>query len=184
MNFIDPDKDVLKNTIIKLRDSNRIYSIAEHIPLTLRKDHFPMPLNNPEKTSKYFFTKLQDGSIKNINEQDSRGWGYLHYAAARNNTEIIQKLIDIGAKIDLLNEDLETPISLAIHLENIEATKLLLKYKADLNCYDKTGIHILRRAEITKNKELCELLNLENRKKITDIYKEINIRAYIRQRIR
>lgn len=137
----------------------------------------PKDLNNiannsfeeTETSSEKFLELLNNGEI-NIMQKDSFGWGYLHYAAARNNSDIIKALIKKGANIEEKSIDMETPLLVAVIFENISAIKTLLKYDANKYIHDKDGNHLLYIAKIQNNKELNNVLNLENEMKNINIF--------------
>ena len=51
-----------------------------------------------ETSSEKFLELLNNGEI-DIMKTDKFGWGYLHYAAARNNSDIIKALIKKGYNV-------------------------------------------------------------------------------------
>ena len=122
-----------------------------------------------ETSSEKFLELLNNGEI-DIMKTDKFGWGYLHYAAARNNSDIIKALIKKGANIEQKTTEMETPLLIAVIFENISAIKTLLKYGANKYVYDQNGNHLLYIAKIQKNKELNNVLNLENEMKNINIF--------------
>ncbi len=65
-------------------------------------------------------------------------WGGRRYvpildAASQKNTQILKLLIKAGAKLEDVNEDLQTPLSVAVVNKNVEAVRVLIEAGADLN---------------------------------------------------
>jgi ankyrin repeat protein len=125
------------------------------------------------------FLDIMNDKKFDINETDSNKWGYLHYAAARNNSEIIDVLLKKGANIEEKNIDGKTPLYIAIMFESLDAIKILLENGANKNVYDNIGHHLLYSAELRKNEEINKLLNLEEEKKSINIYENSYITKLI-----
>lgn len=159
-----PDKHFLENISLIPKDVNNIMHTT---------------FKETEKTSTKFLEILNNGEI-NVNEADVYGWSYLHYAAVRNNSEIIEALLAKGADIEARNIDMETPLFLAVHFENIEAVRTLLKHNANKDVVNKLGNHLLYIAKRLRNKDINSVLNLETEEKVIDIYKNEVIEKMIK----
>jgi ankyrin repeat protein len=68
-----------------------------------------------------------------LNLMDEIGKGALHYAVEGENYKLVTWLLDIGAKVDLHNDEIagETALSLAARRNYPELVELLLKHGAD-----------------------------------------------------
>lgn len=150
----------------------RFVKLASLIPNRQTEERQTATSANPDiQTLEEFHKKLTDGTIKNVNETDYCGWGYLHYAAARNNVDAINMLLKFGADVNLASKEKETPLYISVVFENLEAVNALLKGNANVNTYDALGSHLLFIAEIQRNEKLNEILNLNQRKQTVDIYR-------------
>jgi ankyrin repeat protein len=56
---------------------------------------------------------LLERDIKNINQTDFMGNTILHRAVGANNLQLVEALVEKGAKVDVKNRKGETPCSLA-----------------------------------------------------------------------
>ena len=64
----------------------------------------------------------------------------MHYAAElKDQPEIVEVLIEKGANIDATNEDMKTPLFLAVQSSNYSAVSHLVRSNADYNLKDLTG---------------------------------------------
>lgn len=62
-----------------------------------------------------------------LNSQSNNGFTALTYAVRRGNTDIVQKAIELGAKIDVVNKDNATPLDIAIENGYIMTSQLLFQ---------------------------------------------------------
>ncbi|KAG1665692.1 Ankyrin [Nymphon striatum] len=76
------------------------------------------------------------GKITNINFQDNFGAAALHYAAARNNLDVVKYLVVNGANINLQDEDGSTPLIAAVKAGHAETVSYLLASGADITIKD------------------------------------------------
>lgn len=85
-------------------------------------------------------TLLQNGTVnvnyKNLKNKSSTS---LHIATLNGNLEIMKHLLNAGAKVDCTDDDLRTPLHIAVCNCNEEASLLLLSHLAPLNVRDKYG---------------------------------------------
>lgn len=72
--------------------------------------------------------------------------------------ENVERIIQMGADIEEVDEYGYTPLIEAAIANNIDATKILLEYGADINKADVTGRTALHWAADNHNIELCQLL--------------------------
>lgn len=117
-----------------------------------------------------FIKKLNENDKLNVNTQDTEGWSFLHYAVIRNNKWAAEKLLELGADVNIKSKNNETPLFIAVTFENIEMVEILLRHGAKEDVINKEGNHLLYIAEIKNNPELSNALNLETKKKTINIY--------------
>ena len=94
--------------------------------------------------------KIADEMIKkgvDINVQDARGFTALHYASCPT---MINFLIQSGAKVDCLSNNLATPLMLRIGDKHEDAALLLLKHDADPHLVPLNGSSPYRQAKMLK----------------------------------
>lgn len=82
----------------------------------------------------------------------------LHFAVLDGNIEIIKKILDKGAFVDIGNADGETPLHNAVEKNKIAVTELLLKHDADVSLTDNNGLGPLHIAVEKGNLEAIDLL--------------------------
>ena len=69
------------------------------------------------------------------------GWLALHEAAARNDSEVLDFLLQhAGTFVDVLTEENETPLFLAVKHGHVTAVKQLIKAHASLNIANVDGL--------------------------------------------
>ncbi|WP_329806671.1 ankyrin repeat domain-containing protein [Flavobacterium facile] len=95
--------------------------------------------------------------VKDVNYQSPEGTAVMA-AVMRNNTELIQLLIDKKANLDATSRTGVTALMLAIQFKNIEVIKLLLQHNADKLLKDKEGRTAFEYAVNTKNDAIIQLL--------------------------
>jgi hypothetical protein len=88
-----------------------------------------------------------------VNCKDSNGDTPLHFAAKNNNKKVFEKLINAGAKTDIINKKGEVAINIALlkccEENNEELVSKLIDLGANVNCKDSeenTPLDYLRRA--------------------------------------
>ncbi|KAJ6232089.1 ankyrin repeat [Anaeramoeba flamelloides] len=121
----------------------------------------------------------------NIHQLDPQGNDCLHLSSKRNNLEIIKYFLDQGLDPNSKNENLSTPLHVAIlSNSNISVMKLLIKYGGDLNVIDKfqhncLQLSILSRAktEIIHYFLQVEGMNLYNKNKNNHSVLDLAIRG-------
>lgn len=77
-----------------------------------------------------------------INHLDNNGWSALHFAAQNQNSELIQFLINNGAKIDAVDNNGNTPLFRAVfnYRDSGNAIEILLNAGADEDIFNLHGI--------------------------------------------
>ncbi|WP_020559604.1 ankyrin repeat domain-containing protein [Thiofilum flexile] len=96
-----------------------------------------------------YFTSVQKllTQYKDVNAKDNNGDTLLHYLARQECSEegcqdqqkLMQTLIQLGADINVKNNDAETPLLLAIYANHQNTLANLLALKADFNSRNKLG---------------------------------------------
>jgi ankyrin repeat protein len=74
-----------------------------------------------------------------LSEPDSTGRVPLHYAAKLGGNDILESLLDMGAKPDAKNKEAQTPLHVVVEKGNRKGVELLLKAGADVDCTDEHG---------------------------------------------
>lgn len=91
-------------------------------------------------------------------EINHRGWNPLIYAATKGHTQIIEMLLDVGAKIDSTSDNGTTALMMAARGNHLEAVKLLLKSGANPNIRNESGGTALNFALGREHQKVVELL--------------------------
>ena len=85
---------------------------------------------------------------ESVNQQDNKGLTPLMYAALNNYSEIVQLLLDNGAKINMVDKMAgSTALIWASTADSVKAAKVLVSNKADKNIkdiHDKTALDYAR----------------------------------------
>jgi ankyrin repeat protein len=95
---------------------------------------------------------------KAVNLTEDGGRGPLHVAAARCCTNVMQLLLQAGAKLELKGKTGETPLHVAAQEGCIAGVKLLVEKGAQINARDNQGHTPLRRAVDYEQTEVAALL--------------------------
>ncbi|HMQ10343.1 MAG TPA: ankyrin repeat domain-containing protein [Oligoflexia bacterium] len=88
---------------------------------------------------------------------------FIHYAAARGSTEVIKYLLEQGCPVDLKHDYEEeegdaTPLHAAVLNQEIEAVKLLIKKKANVNALTRSDLSPLNWAQAVEDEAIYDLL--------------------------
>lgn len=88
--------------------------------------------------------------LTDVNFQDNDGNSYLHVAVQSNSINIVERLLEKGAIIDIKDKYGKTPLMVAIssYNGNEELIKLLIKKGADKNEKANSGISCMKLAEM------------------------------------
>jgi len=76
---------------------------------------------------------------QNPNVPFENGKTLLHYAANRGHIEIVQLLLERGAKLDIQDKDKKTPLHEAMAYHHDKVARLLIEKGANVNLRDKEG---------------------------------------------
>lgn len=94
---------------------------------------------------------------KTINTSSEMGTP-LMASVVKGNNIITELLLQKGANPDLTDNKGTTALMYAVQFQNIDAVKLLLKYKADIKRKDKEGKTAFEFAVFTNNEEIINIL--------------------------
>lgn len=134
----------------------------------LAKNRFP----NTEQMAR-LFQLIQDGI--NINARDENGHTPLHRCVIRNNLELIQQLIQLGADPNTIdNNHRGSPLHSAAHFGYAEVVEILFNAGAEINALNddnETPLHIALEYSNTEIAQL--LLRLGAKANIKDIFGNI-----------
>lgn len=101
-------------------------------------------------------------SKKVINKIGANGNRLLHYAAGDwKEPDLVEKIIDLGADVNITNIWKRTPLHAAAEANHVEAIKILLDHGADINAPD---YHKITPFDIAKKKNKKRTLELFNQK--------------------
>lgn len=79
-------------------------------------------------------------------------------AIQENNYEEVERLLIAGEDVNQLTDRAGTPIMIALEQQYIDIVKLLIKYKANLNCRDVDGMTVLAHGFMYNDYSVCKLL--------------------------
>lgn len=101
--------------------------------------------------------KLLEEGVSDVNATDSKRASALHYAARYGDLRLVNKLIEMGAKIDEYDDGFRKPLSEAASHEHWEVAERLLQAGADPNSFVNYNNHILRIPANKRHKKGTEL---------------------------
>lgn len=98
--------------------------------------------------------------LDDINYQDKDGRSLLIYAVLENDIDLVEALINRGAKVNLNDNNGWTALHFAANEHLVAITKLLIKKGADVNAKDSYGNTVIWRAVFASKGrgEIIELL--------------------------
>lgn len=71
-----------------------------------------------------------------LGDEERRRWSCLHYAAARGDTDAIERILAEGADVDMRNAAGRTPLAEAAKRGRLAAVRALLRHGAEVDVYD------------------------------------------------
>ena len=81
-----------------------------------------------------FLANLLQNSNSDINQIDTvSGFAPIHSAISAQNSEFLQRLIEIGADVNLPARNGQTPLTISIQNNDLTCSNTLIYYKADVN---------------------------------------------------
>lgn len=99
-----------------------------------------------------------DDTKHDLNQGDDHGFSPLHWACFAGRTNIVDMLLNVGARINATNMGDDTALHLAASHGHLECVNLLLKNKADVNALNEHGNTPLHYACFWGYQEIAELL--------------------------
>jgi ankyrin repeat protein len=158
--------------IVNLTFSQKdVFSVARNGSIEEMKMLFEKNANSVNEVENYGFSPLILATyrgnfevakylitiVKDINYQSPEGTA-LMAAVMRNNSELIQLLIDKKANLDATSKTGVTALMLATQFKNIEIITLLLKHNANKLLKDMEGKTAFEYAVNTNNESIIQLL--------------------------
>jgi ankyrin repeat protein len=93
-----------------------------------------------------------------LNHRDKRGATALFYAASQGRNDVLRRLVQHGADVNLADSAGKTPLQVAVLMNHPDAVRLLLDAGAQINAQDKDGATALLHAVQAGRVELADLL--------------------------
>jgi len=142
-----------------------IYDNNGNTPITLLyKNYINSGKSNPSMFNKIFDYLLE---YYDINQTDHSGNTILYYAICNKDTDIMKKLLNMGANLLLKNNFKKSPMDMVFNQKNYNVFKTIIEYgNIDLNIENVEGDSFLKNIikshdsdfDTDKKKELIELL--------------------------
>jgi len=108
------------------------------------------------------FTKIVKEHKWTLNTPKIGGLSILHMMTFMNKISLMQILINLGANINIIDNNEQTPMHYAVMSNSLETVKFLIKKKADINMQDNTGNTPLHLAVINNCFDIVESLIANN----------------------
>ena len=93
-----------------------------------------------------------------INHKDKWGETPLHDAILDANIKRVEKLIELGANVNLQNDSDTTPLYIAIYCKNEQIVRLLFAAGANINSQNQSGSTLLHNAIYNEKEQIVRLL--------------------------
>jgi hypothetical protein len=103
-------------------------------------------------------TRLANGEGPNVKDKGYGGNTPLHAAVENGNVEMVQVLLNAGAKINAKNYEKQTPLMMLDEDAKPELVNLLLRYRAKITSVDKEGNTPLMHVAAYGNEEVLQAL--------------------------
>lgn len=103
-------------------------------------------------------TLLVNGEDVNSTDKNYQGITALFVAVENGNVEIVETLLNFGAKIDVRDNSNRTPLMALDYNTSPDLIRLLLKHGADISAVDDSGNTVLHAAAENDNSEIIEIL--------------------------
>jgi hypothetical protein len=103
-------------------------------------------------------TRLANGEGPNAKDKNYGGNSPLHVAIENGNVEMVQILLNAGAKVNARNYEKQTPLMMLDEDATPELVNLLLRYRAKVTSVDKEGNTSLMHAAAYGNEEVLQAL--------------------------
>ena len=109
-------------------------------------------------TTRMLKEHLSDIVQRSLDHQDNNGWTALMRASKKGHREVVEKLLENGAKIDLQNKNGSTALMIASQNGHMEVVGKLLENGAKVDLQKKDGFTALMIASQNGRKEVKMLL--------------------------
>jgi len=116
--------------------------IEDGANVNIRGPNGSTPLHNAVKTDYIYAIQLLCSNGANVNARDNRGNLPMHYTSYGNGKSA-SILIENGANVNVNNDNLTTPVYIAIEFENDKVVDVLLKNGANISTRNFDGLHAL-----------------------------------------
>lgn len=101
------------------------------------------------------FAELLLSHKVNPNLKSQLGWTAAHFSARENTVDVMRILLKYNADIDISNNDLKTPLMIAVAHGSCNSVVFLLENGANYNLKDKFGHTTLEIARYEHNCDVC-----------------------------
>jgi ankyrin repeat protein len=137
---------------------------------TILKNYWPnlkyeiIELKNDESNTKNLMMLLKEALLSkefNVNTQDANGRTLLSYAAEYAKPKLVKALIDGKADVTIADTQGITPLMIAASKNNLKVALEILSTPINLRIKDIKGRTVADHAELSKNKEMIELIAKE-----------------------
>lgn len=99
-----------------------------------------------------------DDPLNDVNEGDDHGFSPLHWACLSGRANIVEILLNRGARVNAANMGADTALHLTSSFGHLDCTRLLLENKADINAVNEHGNTPLHYACFFGHSQLIEIL--------------------------
>lgn len=101
---------------------------------------------------------IYQGADVNAKESNASGSTALHFAVENGNYELVELLLNSGAKVNIRNEEKRTPLLMLEFDTSADLIRLLLNHGAKISATDEEGNNALHRAAENDDPQVIELL--------------------------
>ena len=116
--------------------------IEDGANVNIRGPNGSTPLHNAIKADYIYGIRVLCSNGANVNARDNRGNLPMHYTSYGNGKSV-SILIENGANVNVNNDNLTTPVYIAIEFENDKVVDVLLKNGANISTRNFDGLHAL-----------------------------------------
>ena len=138
--FNIPAEESLEQSTIEQEKLDTL--IEDGANVNIRGPNGSTPLHNAIKADYIYGIRVLCSNGANVHARDNRGNLPIHYTPYGNG-ESASILIENGANVNVNNDNLSTPVYIAIDLENDKVVDVLLKNGANISTRNFDGLHAL-----------------------------------------